>query len=44
MSQMMKALIYQGPGMKALEDRPKPELQAAIRRNPDHQQRRRESG
>ena len=24
----MKALVYQGPGLKALEDRPKPEIQA----------------
>src|SRR5262245_35419289 len=25
---MMKALVYRGPGQKALEDRPKPEIQA----------------
>src|SRR5512139_3424552 len=25
----MKALVYQGPGRKALEERPRPELQAA---------------
>ncbi|MDP9927939.1 zinc-dependent alcohol dehydrogenase family protein [Variovorax paradoxus] len=25
----MKALVYQGPGLKSLEDRPKPEIQAA---------------
>jgi alcohol dehydrogenase len=24
----MKALVYQGPGKKTVEDRPKPELQA----------------
>ena len=24
----MKALVYQGPGLKALEERPKPKLQA----------------
>lgn len=29
MSKMMKAFVYQGPGRKALEDRPKPELQAS---------------
>lgn len=23
----MKALVYQGPGLKSLEDRPKPEIQ-----------------
>ena len=25
----MKAFVYRGPGQKALEDRPKPEIQAA---------------
>ena len=25
----MKALVYQGPGLKSLEDRPKPQIQAA---------------
>jgi alcohol dehydrogenase len=25
----MKALVYNGPGLKALEDRPKPEIRAA---------------
>ena len=25
---MMKALVYQGPGKKALEDRPKPDITA----------------
>ena len=25
---MMKALVYRGPGLKGVEDRPKPELQA----------------
>jgi alcohol dehydrogenase len=29
MENVMKALIYRGPGNKALEDRPKPELQAS---------------
>ena len=29
----MKALVYQGPGKKALEDRPKPEIQAPGRRH-----------
>ena len=24
----MKALVYRGPGLKALEERPKPEIQA----------------
>jgi len=24
----MKALVYRGPGQKAIEDRPKPEIQA----------------
>ena len=29
----MKALVYQGPGKKTLEERPKPDVAAPTRRN-----------
>jgi hypothetical protein len=29
----MKALVYRGPGLKAIEDRPKPVIQVPRRRN-----------